>query len=66
MQYNIYFDICALFTLITIAVTSMSRRGVPSYRQKAYSALYFAIFMTTLCERIETYLQMHPENTRYF
>ncbi|SFP58602.1 EAL domain, c-di-GMP-specific phosphodiesterase class I (or its enzymatically inactive variant) [Butyrivibrio proteoclasticus] len=60
MQYNIYFDICALFILITIAVTSMSRRGVPSYRQRAYSALYFAIFMATLCERIETYLQMHP------
>ena len=60
MQYNIYFDICALFILITIAVTSMSRRGVPSYRQRAYSALYFAIFMATLCERMETYLQMHP------
>ncbi|WP_292214380.1 EAL domain-containing protein [Butyrivibrio sp.] len=62
MQYNIYFDICALFILITIAITTLSRRPVPSYRQRAYGALYFAIFMSTLFERVETYLQMHPLN----
>ena len=61
MQYNIYFDICALCILVTIVITSLSRRAVPSFRQKAYGALFFSIFMATLLERIETYLQMFPQ-----
>ncbi len=60
MVYNYYFDICALFILITVAAVSLSRRWVPAYRQRAYGLLFLAVFMATLAERIETYLQMFP------
>lgn len=60
MQYNFYFDVCALCILGTVAITSLSRRWVPAYRQRAYAMLFFAIFAATLSERIETYLQMNP------
>lgn len=60
MQYNFYFDVCALCILGTVAITSLSRRWVPAYRQRAYVMLFFAIFAATLSERIETYLQMNP------
>ncbi len=60
MQYNFYFDICALFILATIAITSLSRRRVPAYRQRAYDALYSAILGTTIVERVDVMLQMKP------
>ncbi len=60
MQYNFYFDICALFILATIAITSLSRRRVPAYRQRAYDALYSAILGTTIVERVDVMLQMNP------
>ena len=60
MQYNFYFDICAMCILITLAITSLSRRWVPAYRQRAYFMLFFTTFVSTLSERIETYLQMFP------
>ena len=60
MQYNFYFDVCALCILGTVAITSLSRRWVPAYRQRAYAMLFFAIFAATLSERIETWLQMNP------
>ncbi len=66
MQYNLYFDICALCILVTVIVTSLSRRIVPSYRQRAYSALFSSIFMATLLERIETHMQMHPQPYPWF
>ncbi|WP_029230738.1 EAL domain-containing protein [Butyrivibrio sp. VCB2006] len=66
MQYNYYFDICALCIVATIAVTTMSRRSVPAYRQKAYGLLVFAIFIATAAERFETYLQMHPFDTVWY
>ena len=62
MQYNYYFDICALCILITLAITSLSRRWVPAYRQRAYFMLFFATFVATISERIETYLQMNPSD----
>lgn len=66
MHYNYYFDICAIFILSTIAITSLSRRFVPAYRQKAFGCLLFAIFAATIFERIETYLQMHPMETAWY
>ncbi len=60
MQYNYYFDICALCIIFTIAVTSLARRSVPAYRQRAYGMLIVAIFTATVAERIETLFQMHP------
>ncbi|WP_026516748.1 EAL domain-containing protein [Butyrivibrio sp. MC2021] len=60
MQYNFYFDICALFILATIAITSLSRRRVPAYRQRAYAALYTAMLVATVAERFETVLQLNP------
>ena len=61
MLYNYYFDICALCILATIAITSLSRRRVPAYRQRAYTMLFLATLMATLSERFETYLQMRPQ-----
>ena len=60
MQYNFYFDTCALCILATIGIISLSRKRVPSSREKVYSLLLFAVFMSTLFERIETFLQMNP------
>ncbi len=60
MLYNVYFDICSLAILVTIALTSLSRRLISTYRQRAYSLLFFNVFVTTLAERIESYLQMNP------
>ncbi len=60
MHYNYYFDICAIFILSTIAITSLSRRFVPAYRQKAFGFLLFAIFAAAIFERVETYMQMNP------
>ena len=66
MQYNFYFDICAMFILITLAITSLSRRWVPAYRQRAYTMLFFATFMATFSERAETYLQMFPVDAFWY
>lgn len=66
MQYNFYFDICALCILGTVAITSLSRRWVPAYRQRAYVMLFFAIFVATLSERIETCLQMNPVDAVWY
>jgi EAL domain-containing protein (putative c-di-GMP-specific phosphodiesterase class I) len=66
MQYNYYFDICALCIIATIAITTMSRRAVPAYRQKAYGLLVFAIFAATAAERVETFLQMHPVKAPWY
>ena len=63
MQYNYYFDVCALFIIATIALTSLSRRWVPSYRQRVYLMLSICIFMATFSERVETYLQMNPSDS---
>lgn len=60
MQYNFYFDICALCILGTVAITSLSRRWVPAYRQRAYVMLFLATSAATLAERMETFLQMRP------
>ncbi len=60
MQYNYYFDICAICIIVTIAVTSLSRRSVPAYRQRAYGLLIGAVFIAAVAERLETILQMHP------
>ena len=60
MQYNYYFDICALCILATIAITSLSRRRVPAYRQRAYATLFLVILIATVAERIETILQLNP------
>jgi len=62
MQYNFYFDTCALCILATIGIISLPRRRVPSSREKVYSLLLFAVFMSTLFERIETFLQMNPND----
>ena len=45
---------------MTLAITSLSRRWVPAYRQRAYTMLFAATFLATLAERIETFLQMFP------
>ena len=66
MQYNFYFDICALCILGTVAITSLSRRWVPAYRQRAYFMLFFTIFVATLSERVETYLQMNPVDAVWY
>lgn len=66
MQYNFYFDVCALCILGTVAITSLSRRWVPAYRQRAYFMLFFTIFVATLSERVETYLQMNPVDAVWY
>ncbi|SFB74790.1 EAL domain-containing protein [Butyrivibrio sp. YAB3001] len=66
MQYNYYFDICALCILATIAVTSLARRTVPAYRQRAYGLLIVAVFMATVSERVETLLQMRPSTAFWY
>ena len=66
MQYNYYFDICAMCILATIAITSLSRRFVPAYRQKAFGLLLVTIFAATLFERIETLFQMQPIDAAWF
>jgi EAL domain-containing protein (putative c-di-GMP-specific phosphodiesterase class I) len=66
MLYNYFFDICAIFILITIALVSLSRRWVPAYRQRAYSMLFLAVFSATLAERVETYLQMYPSSDWWY
>ena len=60
MQYDFYYDICALCILATIAITSLSRRRVPAYRQRVYDALFWVVLMATVAERVETILQMEP------
>ena len=59
MLYNFYFDLCAVCILTTVGITSLSRRRVPAYRQRAYSMLFFVVTVATLAERIETVLQMN-------
>ena len=66
MQYNYYFDICAIFILSTIAITSLSRRFVPAYRQKAFGLLLVAIMLATVFERVETLFQMQPVDAAWF
>ena len=66
MQYNFYFDICALCILGTVAITSLSRRWVPAYRQRAYVMLFSATFLATLAERFETFLQMYPSSAAWY
>ncbi len=66
MQYNFYFDICAICILSTIAITSLSRRIVPAYRQKAYGMVLFAVLAAAIFERVETYLQMFPFDTSWY
>lgn len=66
MQYNYYFDICAICIIVTIAVTSLSRRTVPAYRQRAYGLLIGTVFIAAVAERIETFLQMNPFNTGWY
>ena len=66
MQYNYYFDICALGTLATIAITSLSRRRVLAYRQRAYSLLFFAVCLSTFSECVESTLQLHPINAPWY
>ncbi len=66
MQYNFYFDSCALFILATIGIISLSRKRVPSSREKVYSMLVFAAFLATFFERIETFLQMNPYNGAWY
>ena len=63
MQYNYYFDICAICILTTIAVISLSRRQVPAFRQRAYSMLLMSFIITTLVELADTRLQMYPLDT---
>ncbi|RKM61283.1 GGDEF domain-containing protein [Butyrivibrio sp. CB08] len=66
MHYIFYFDICAICILLTIAVVSLSRKWVPAYRQRAYGMLFLAVFMATLSERVETYLQMFPSSEPWY
>ena len=66
MQYNFYFDICAICILATIAITSLSRRVVPAYRQKAYGFLLCTVLAATIFERVETYMQMFPVDTSWY
>ena len=66
MQYNFYFDICAICILVTLAVTALSRRWVPSYRHRAYMTLFSFVFIATLSERFETYLQMFPNSEAWY
>ena len=66
MQYNYYFDICALCILGTVAATSLSRRWVPAYRQRAYFMLFIATTMATFSERVETFLQMNPSSAFWY
>ena len=48
MQYNYYFDICAMCIIGTIAIISLSRRTVPAYRQRAYGMLIIAVFVADI------------------
>ncbi len=66
MHYNYYFDICALCILGTLALTSLSRRWVPAYRQRAYSMLFLVTFLSTFSESVETYLQMNPVDAVWY
>ena len=66
MRYNIYFDICAMCILITIALTSLSRRRVPAYRQRAFTLLFTTVFLSTAFERVETYLQLFPIDVPWY
>lgn len=66
MQYNSYFDTCALCILATIGIVSLSRRKVPSSREKVYSMLFLSVFLATLFERIETHLQMNPVEAPWY
>ncbi len=66
MQYNYYFDICAMCILGTLAITSLSRRWVPAFRQRAYAMLFLTTFAATLAERFETYLQMFPVSASWY
>ena len=66
MQYNYYFDTCALCILATIGIVSLSRRKVPSSREKVYSLLFLSVFLATLFERIETFLQMNPVEAPWY
>ncbi len=66
MQYNYYFDICALCILGTVAMTALSRRWVPAYRQRAYTMLFFVTLFATLAERVETLLQINPSDAFWY
>lgn len=66
MLYNYYFDICALCILGTIAMTILSRRWVPAYRQRAYALLFFAVFISALSERYDSFLQMNPVDAFWY
>lgn len=60
MVYNYYFDICAALILATIILISLSRRQVPSYRQRAYYMLLGAALLSTVAELCDIHLQMNP------
>lgn len=66
MQYNCYFDICAICILTTIAITSLVRRNVSTYRQRAYRFLFFAAFLATVASRYETFMQMVKVDTIWY
>ena len=66
MHYIFYFDICAICILLTIAIVSLSRKLVPAYRQRAYAMLFLAVFIASVAERCETYLQMKPVSAAWY
>jgi EAL domain-containing protein (putative c-di-GMP-specific phosphodiesterase class I) len=66
MLRNYYFDICAIYILTTIAIISFSRRQVPAYRQRAYGMLLLSFFITTIEERLEITVQLHPVDAAWY
>ncbi|MCR5403397.1 MAG: GGDEF domain-containing protein [Butyrivibrio sp.] len=66
MAYNYYFDICAIFILATVILISLSRRQVPSYRQRAYYLLFSATMLSTVSEVFETNMQMNPSSAFWY
>ncbi|MCR4902676.1 MAG: GGDEF domain-containing protein [Butyrivibrio sp.] len=61
MQYNYYFDIYALLIIVSIMIMSIVRRKIDTYQNIVFNFIYLAVFVTILSERIETYMQMHPD-----
>ena len=58
MQYNFYFDIYAIIILVSIFMMSIVRRRIATYQNRVFTFLYIAVFIATVAERIETFLQL--------
>lgn len=67
MEYNFYFDICALCILVAILGITLFVTWVPTYSNRMFVFLVITVFLSTLAERSETLMQMRgPNGSPYF